>query len=603
MIYTFKKLLFLSLFVLNARAIGQEYKIQFSHIPIGQGITENDSIGFMSSIGSGVTNTSSSDSFSLGVGFLESSQNAFSEPPTITDVIFPSSFGRNQTPSIVEVRLYDLNGIKNVKLELQKGGSNDLIQISMERNNDDSFQAVIPDSVFKVKNFRARIVGTDNMGESTFSNYYSSETYVKADKLSMNNDYSHYPSGILKNQWRLLSWPAKLFDNSLAFSELKDGHVFYRYSKVKKNFVIAESIELNKAYWFRHEYVDPVIFEEDSSIAIPLSEYSIPLSQGWNLIGSPFSFPVTFKKDSLVGDLYTYGKEGKEGWDDNQNLIHPWNGYVVYAYQESEITIFPFIDGSSSLRSLPEKGGWDLNIYIEDELSFDYSAKIGNKKNAKDGLDMYDSPSIPHLKQNLKIAMDLNGNNQFNYSKDIRNDENFNGVWNFQISDNKRSNSISLKGELNGVIPQDLILALVDIPKRRTIYDFTMIEYQINKKSNVPYELKLIAGDEDFVSFTVEQLLNNIPTEFSLGQNYPNPFNPITTINYSLPERSDINISVYNVVGQEIAVLLNMQKEHGYHSTSWNGIDRYGKPVSSGVYFARMTTKNFSQTKKMLLLK
>ena len=267
----------------------------------------------------------------------------------------PSSFGRNQTPSIVEVRLYDLNGIKNVKLELQKGGSNDLIQISMERNNDDSFQAVIPDSIFKVKNFRARIVGTDNMGESTFSNYYSSETYVKEDKLSMNNDYSHYPNGILKNQWRLLSWPAKLFDNSLAFSELKDGHVFYRYSKVKKNFVIAESIELNKAYWFRHEYVDPVIFEEDSSIAIPLSEYSIPLSQGWNLIGSPFSFPVTFKKDSLVGDLYTYGKEGKEGWDDNQNLIHPWNGYVVYAYQESEITIFPFTDGSSSLRSLQKR--------------------------------------------------------------------------------------------------------------------------------------------------------------------------------------------------------------------------------------------------------
>jgi hypothetical protein len=329
----------------------------------------------------------------------------------------------------------------------------------------------------------------------------------------------------------------------------------------------------------------------------------IPLSQGWNLIGSPFSFPVTFKKDSLVGDLHTYGKESKEGWDHNQNLLYPWNGYVVYAYQESEITILPFTDVSSSLRSLPEQDGWELNIYIEDELSFDYSAKIGNKNNAKDGLDMYDSPSIPNLKQNLKIAMDLNGNNQFNYSKDIRNDESFNGVWNFQISDNKKSNLISLKGKLNGVIPQDLILALVDIPKRRIIYDFTMSEYQINKESNVPYELKLIAGDEDFVSFTVEQLLNNIPTEFSLGQNYPNPFNPITTINYSLPERSDINISVYNVIGQEIAVLLNMQKEHGYHSTSWNGIDRNGKPASSGVYFARMTTKNFSQTKKMLLLK
>ena len=276
-------------------------------------IIQNDSIGFMSSVGSGITNTASSDSFSLGVGFLESSQNAFSEPPTITDIIFPSNFGKSSTSQVISAMLYDLNGIKSVEMELQIGGGDEVVMVSMLSSNNELFEATIPDSIFKVKNFRARIIGLDNMGEATFSEYYSSETYIRGNKLSMSNDYSHYPNGIIKDQWKLVSWPAKLFNNNLSYSELNDGHVFYRYRPVKQDFVIADSLELGKAYWFRHKYNKPVIFDEDSSIAIPLFDYSISLSKGWNLIGSPFSFPVTFEKDSIVGDIYTYGNFENEG--------------------------------------------------------------------------------------------------------------------------------------------------------------------------------------------------------------------------------------------------------------------------------------------------
>ena len=72
---------------------------------------------------------------------------------------------------------------------------------------------------------------------------------------------------------------------------------------------------------------------------------------------------------------------------------------------------------------------------------------------------------------------------------------------------------------------------------------------------------------------------------------------------YSLPRYAEVNITIYNVLGQEVAVLLNKQKEYGYHVISWNGNDEYGKRVASGVYFARLTTESFTQTKKMLLLK
>ena len=589
--------------IISSILLSQGYKIQFSHIPMGQGIIQNDSIGFMSSVGSGITNTASSDSFSLGVGFLESSQNAFSEPPTITDIIFPSNFGKSSTSQVISATLYDLNGIKSVELELQIGGEDKIVMVSMLSSNNERFEATIPDSIFKVENFRARIIGLDNMGEATFSEYYSSETYIRGNKLSMSNDYSYYPNGIIKNQWKLVSWPAKLFNNNLSYSELNDGHVFYRYRTVKQDFVIADSIELGKAYWFRHKYNKPVIFDEDSSIAIPLFDYSISLSKGWNLIGSPFSFPVTFEKDSIVGEIYTYGDFENEGWSDSQTEIHPWNGYVVYTPEESEITLVPFIEHESASRGLSKIEGWLLSLYIEDETFFNYTSKIGIYKKAKDGLDSYDSPSLPNINQNIDLVMDLNGDNLFNYSKDIRSEENFNGIWNLRINGGTKNRPILLNGILDGIIPEELIIALVDIQTREVLYDFIINGLEINKESATPYDIKLVAGDQEYVIMTVQEILNNIPIEFSLGQNYPNPFNPITKINYTLPKHAKVNVSIYNVLGQKVITLLDKKQEYGYHTLTWNGTNSFGKQMATGVYFAKMSAGKFTQTKKMLLLK
>lgn len=589
--------------IISSILLSQEYKIQFSHIPMGQGIIQNDSIGFMSSVGSGITNTASSDSFSLGVGFLESSQNAFSEPPTITDIIFPSNFGKSSTSQVISATLYDLNGIKSVEMELQIGGGDKIVMVSMLSSNNERFEATIPDSIFKVENFRARIIGLDNMGEATFSEYYSSETYIRGNKLSMSNDYSYYPNGIIKDQWKLVSWPAKLFNNNLSYSELNDGHVFYRYRTVKQDFVIADSIELGKAYWFRHKYNKPVIFDEDSSIAIPLFDYSISLSEGWNLIGSPFSFPVTFEKDSIVGEIYNYGDFENEGWSDSQTELHPWNGYVVYTPEESEITLVPFIEHGSASRGLSKIEGWLLSLYIEDETFFNYASKIGIYKKAKDGLDSYDSPSLPNINQNIDLVMDLNGDNLFNYSKDIRSEENFNGIWNLRINGGTKNRPILLNGILDGIIPEELIIALVDIQTREVLYDFIINGLEINKESATPYDIKLVAGDQEYVNMTVQEILNNIPIEFSLGQNYPNPFNPITKINYTLPKHAKVNVSIYNVLGQRVITLLDKKQEYGYHTLTWNGTNSFGKQMATGVYFAKMSAGKFTQTKKMLLLK
>jgi len=104
------------------------------------------------------------------------------------------------------------------------------------------------------------------------------------------------------------------------------------------------------------------------------------------------------------------------------------------------------------------------------------------------------------------------------------------------------------------------------------------------------------------VATGVDGDLWNIPTEFALHQNYPNPFNPSTTIKYDLPKQADVSVKIYNVLGQEVATLVDENQTAGYYSIQWNGSSRSGY-ASSGVYFCTIKAGTYNRTIKMLLVK
>jgi hypothetical protein len=86
--------------------------------------------------------------------------------------------------------------------------------------------------------------------------------------------------------------------------------------------------------------------------------------------------------------------------------------------------------------------------------------------------------------------------------------------------------------------------------------------------------------------------------KFSLNQNYPNPFNPGTIIKYEIPERSLVTIKVFDVLGNEVATLVNEEKAIGNYEVEFDATN-----LPSGIYFYQLKTNNFTQTKKMILLK
>jgi hypothetical protein len=94
-----------------------------------------------------------------------------------------------------------------------------------------------------------------------------------------------------------------------------------------------------------------------------------------------------------------------------------------------------------------------------------------------------------------------------------------------------------------------------------------------------------------------------IPSEYALEQNYPNPFNPTTQILFSLPNTERVALTVYNLIGQKIATLVDGTMSAGSHVVTWNGRDGRGMQLPSGVYFYRLESPGFSAARRMLMLK
>ena len=127
-------------------------------------------------------------------------------------------------------------------------------------------------------------------------------------------------------------------------------------------------------------------------------------------------------------------------------------------------------------------------------------------------------------------------------------------------------------------------------------------EFELIPKFRKPEESRFEGSAYSVVDLTGKPGL--IPEKFALHYNYPNPFNNRTNIKYDVPEKAEVTLIIYDILGKEVVRLKNAElHKPGRYVCEWDGRNKYGAEVSSGLYFVRMVSKDFQKVNKMLLIK
>jgi hypothetical protein len=137
-----------------------------------------------------------------------------------------------------------------------------------------------------------------------------------------------------------------------------------------------------------------------------------------------------------------------------------------------------------------------------------------------------------------------------------------------------------------------------------------LIDKGVQALVRLPGEFKIVeAVIADFENHEITPAINatakntNLPDRFVLYQNHPNPFNPTTEISFDLPNAANAKLEIYNIMGQQVATIVDRHMEAGRHSVTWNSTNDQGDRVASGIYFYRLDAGDLVDTKKMILLK
>ena len=396
------------------------------------------------------------------------------------------------------------------------------------------------------------------------------------------------------------------------------------WSEINSSYWIPDEIENGYGYWVKAWEDNTTIDANVSPVTMPVTinltnsaNYYV-MQHGYHMLGNPFNSPINFGPDNFSLDSLIV--QNTWIWENDCYVVYPytgiktidpWKAFWIQTSQDNQnITmnlstkeeIIPTGD-KDNLNDLKEIQNWEIQLEVSISDLIDISNYAGVNENASDGWDIMDAIEFPSPNQNyISLFFPHDDWNQYSadYTRDVRNSALENPQWNIVVNSTE-SGEAKLTWNIPDEVPDDYTLQLVDLENNITI----------NIENVTEYVFDIIAQTEYEFVFTVAPFgvgpEPDIPTTFGLSANFPNPFTQSTEIQYQLPERSQVDISIYNVRGQMVKVLESDQVEPGYYKISWNGLDEYGKKVSPGIYFytihAKGSSQEYKHCNKMLLIR
>mgnify|MGYP001372695842 CR=1 FL=1 len=388
-----------------------------------------------------------------------------------------------------------------------------------------------------------------NLNIVAFVQDYNSKDVYQAEEVRANELIpSHVELTLIhQDDWNMVGLPLGVEDSYYLtlFPDAINNTLF--------SFGEGYSLETNfvegAGYWLRFDSYD-----YNTIVGEGFEENMITLSEDWNMISGvtePASVNAIFDPYGLIipNTIYSFG-EGYELAD----VIEPGLGYWIRSYGEGYVTI-----SSNARRS---KSKFVNRLTDANTISFNGKTLHFGIDIPKEEILSYSLPPKPPAG-----AFDVRYVGDWNVVKDGGDIEIMN-------------NSIELK--IDYEIHQNKWV-LINLS--------TGEEHELTKSGTME-----IIGDAD--RFSLMKMSGSIPEKYILAQNYPNPFNPVTAISYSIPTSGFVSLKVFDLLGEEVSTVIEGERKAGFHTAQFDG-----SHLSSGVYFYKLSSNDWTLTKKLILLK
>jgi len=448
-------------------------------------------------------------------------------------------------------------------------------------------------------NYLIKVVAKDSLGN--LSSTTSAKTFtVVGDSLAKSSAAG----------WSLISAPLIPNDSSVA-NIFGVNSYLWAYTQTT-GYTQPSKMALGNGYWLgvttiKNWFVKGTACEADSSVQ--------NLQLGYILIGNNFVRDVSknnlyFLKSGTYYDfssavtaglisntMYGYSILGYSAIDTMSLFGGYWLGVMqsgVQLIQKPNVSyVVPLAKQMKTFAM-----NWDLPISVSTTTLADNIAAIGIRPTSSVDFDpLYDAPRPPRNPGSRYLEMYFsNSGGSYpavlgsKYARDYRGSDN--PQWSFTVESSEQG-TVTIQWDPN-VLKQlggNVKLALTDQSTSSSINMGTLSSYSFDYSGARVFTIaSTITG--------VDENGENKPTSYALKQNYPNPFNPSTQIEFSIPQQSFVTLKVYDMLGKEVATLVNGEREPGSYTTTWNA---QGCP--SGVYFYRLTAGSYTMTRKLLLLR
>jgi hypothetical protein len=368
--------------------------------------------------------------------------------------------------------------------------------------------------------------------------------------------------------------------------------------------------------------------------------WRLVLEPGWNQVGNPFGFAVPWDTVRAASGLAPAEVDGpvayrEGGYRQAQPRLDPWEGYLLFnAQSERDTLVIPPVGGSlekgagptpaasrrtdarparaDSLASGPpdEADPYALQVTAA-TAETEAAVRLGLRPDARPGRDALDAAQAPPIKNGLRLSIQEEAGGRsvphvrsFKPPRGPTDGPGRGRAWTLRLrapssgSAAPADRTATLRFSEQGTLPDGYERYVLDLSRETRITPGRTLTLAPGEERR----LKVLLGTRAYAQKESGDVsLSALETD--LRGSYPNPFEETATIEYVLSEERDVTLEIYNVLGQRVRTLVRKKQERGLHRVSWNGENRYGTRVGSGVYFCRIEAGRFTATQKMVLVR